>query len=268
MPAAESLALVQNFLPAAREITREAGALAHGYFRSGGQTAAKVSYKTGGSPVTEADMAVDAFLKERLGRLLPEAAWLSEETADDPVRLAQKLVWIVDPIDGTRAFVSGSRDWCVALALLADGRPIFGHVFAPAWDHFYEAVLGGGATRNGAPIAVSDAAALGGSRVAGNKPLTDIFAKRAGTVERLPRIPSLALRIARVADGSVDVGLVSANSHDWDLAAADLILHEAGGRLTDYAGEAPRYNREKPTHGELVACPARLHQHVIEAMTA
>jgi myo-inositol-1(or 4)-monophosphatase len=240
MPAAESLALVQNFLPAAREITREAGALAHGYFRSGGQTAAKVSYKTGGSPVTEADMAVDAFLKERL----------------------------VDPIDGTRAFVSGSRDWCVALALLADGRPIFGHVFAPAWDHFYEAVLGGGATRNGAPIAVSDAAALGGSRVAGNKPLTDIFAKRAGTVERLPRIPSLALRIARVADGSVDVGLVSANSHDWDLAAADLILHEAGGRLTDYAGEAPRYNREKPTHGELVACPARLHQHVIEAMTA
>jgi myo-inositol-1(or 4)-monophosphatase len=260
--------LVQSLLPAAREITRDAGAIAQAYFRSGAQTAARIWNKTGGSPVTEADIAVDAFLKDHLGRLVPDAAWLSEETADDPVRIARRLVWIVDPIDGTRAFLSGNPDWCVSVALLADGRPIFGHVFAPEWNHLYEGVLGGGARRNGVPIAVSGIAGLGGIRVAGNKSLTDAFEKHAGAVERLPRIPSLALRIARVADGTVDVGLVSANSHDWDLAAADLILHEAGGRLTDYQGEPPRYNRAEPRHRELVACPDRLHRDVIEAMTA
>jgi myo-inositol-1(or 4)-monophosphatase len=104
--------------------------------------------------------------------------------------------------------------------------------------------------------------------VAGPKPSVDHLARRAPNVRRATRIPSLALRIARVAEGSIDIGLVSGNARDWDLAAADLILQEAGGLLTDLSSRPPIYNRPDPGHGELVAGPARLHPLLIEAITA
>jgi myo-inositol-1(or 4)-monophosphatase len=102
--------------------------------------------------------------------------------------------------------------------------------------------------------------------VAGPKPLVDRLERHVGPVERLPKVPSLALRIARVAEGSIDVGLVSHNSQDWDIAAADLLLREAGGRLTDFAGLSPTYNRPQPRHEEMVAVSSRLHPRAIGAM--
>ena len=123
-----------------------------------------------------------------------------------------------------------------------------------------------GATRNGAPLKVSDRTRLDGARVAGPKPLQDALERRAGSLDRLPKIPSLALRLARVAEGSLDVGLVSANSCDWDLAGADLILQEAGGWLTGFDGTPMAYNQPEPIHGELAAAPSQLHPRVIEAM--
>jgi len=259
--------LARAVAPAVKEAAREAGEIARRYFRAGAKTTARVWSKAGGSPVTEADVQVDAFLKVRLSAALPEAGWLSEETADDPARLAKRLVWIVDPIDGTRAFLSGHPDWSVAIALLGDGEPLYGLVHAPAQDRLYEASAGGGATRDGQAIAVSARAALRGAGVAGPKPLVDRLAGEVGGVERLEKIPSLAIRLARVADGQVDLGLVSGAARDWDIAAADLILREAGGILTDLAGRAPRYNRPDPVHGELLAAPRRLHPALIEAMT-
>jgi myo-inositol-1(or 4)-monophosphatase len=261
--------LVATLHPQVRTIAREAGEIALDSFRPGRQTAARIWTKDKGSPVTEADVAVDTFLKIRLSGLVPEAGWLSEETADNPDRLTRRLVWIVDPIDGTRAYMAGSRDWSVAIALLADDRPVLGIVHAPAHERLYEATLGRGARANGEAIAVAAADRLEGARIAGPKPLVDALARRAGSsIELLPKIPSLALRLARVADGSVDVGLVSGNSRDWDLAAADLILHEAGGRVSDLDGRDLRYNRTEPVHGELAAAPARLHPGVLQAMRA
>jgi myo-inositol-1(or 4)-monophosphatase len=260
--------LIAALTPTLRAVTRDAGALALASFRRGGQTTAKLWYKNrGSSPVTAADMAVDSFLKERLVDALPEAGWLSEETADNPDRLSRRLVWIVDPIDGTRAFVSGHPDWCVAIGLLAEGRPVFGLVYAPAHDAFYEAALGRGAMKNGRPLRVSGLDRLAGARVAGPKPLLDTLERRAGRLEALPKIPSLALRLARVAEGSLEVGLVSANSCDWDLAGADLILQEAGGLITALDGTPLSYNQAEPIHGELAAAPSQLHPRVIEAMT-
>jgi myo-inositol-1(or 4)-monophosphatase len=261
--------LVTSLAPTVRAAAREAGSLALASFRHGASTVAELWYKNrGASPVTAADMAVDAFLRDTLSRILPEAGWLSEETADGPDRLGSRLLWIVDPIDGTRAFASGHADWCIAIGLLEQGRPILGMVFAPALDLFYEAVLGGGASRNGERLQVSGRPGLENARVAGPKPLVDLLERQAGRVERVARIPSLALRLARVAEGSVDVGLVSANACDWDLAGAELILAEAGGRLTTLDGKALSYNRAEPVHGELAAASSRLHPHVIEAMTA
>jgi myo-inositol-1(or 4)-monophosphatase len=267
-PIEAASSLSDRLMPLVRDTAREAGAMAAALFRPGEKTAARIWSKAGGSPVTEADVAVDAFLKVRLSQALPEAGWLSEETTDDPARLDRRIVWIVDPIDGTRAFMSGHPDWSVAIALLVDGEPALGLVHAPAHGLLYEAAAGGGALRNGAPIAVSAAAGLAGAAVAGPRPLIDHLERAAGAVRRLDRIPSLALRLVRVADGAVDIGLVSSNARDWDIAAADLILVEAGGRLTGFDGRPPRYNQPEPIHGELVATSRRLHPPLIEAMTA
>ncbi|WP_373290560.1 3'(2'),5'-bisphosphate nucleotidase CysQ [Salinarimonas ramus] len=252
---------------ALEDAAREAGEIARGYFREGGKTTARVWNKAGGSPVTEADVSVDAFLKVRLSQILPEAGWLSEETRDDPARLTRDLVWIVDPIDGTRAFLNGIPDWSVAIALLVDGRPRLGVVHAPALSSFYAARAGAGATLNGAAIVANARDALAGSRVAGPRPMVDALERRAGPFASVTKVPSLALRIARVAAGDVDLALVTANARDWDLAAADLVLAEAGGALTDPAGMAPVYNRPEPVHGVLVAASHALHPRLVEAMT-
>ena len=260
--------LTRRLLPELREVAREAGDLALRFFRPGEPTSARIWSKAGGSPVTEADVAVDTFLKVRLSQMMPGTAWLSEETADDARRIGRDLVWIVDPIDGTRAYLSGSPDWSVAIALLSADRPVLGIVHVPAHDMLYEAVVGGGAYRNGEPIRVSAVSDLDSCSVAGPKPQVDRLARRHAGIGRPPRIPSLALRIVRVAEGSVDVGLVSADARDWDIAAAEIVLTEAGGRLTDFAGQTPPYNRPDPCHGELAAAPAELHARVIEAITA
>ena len=260
--------IAARILPVIEAAGRAAGALAFDHFRHGARTSARHWSKHGGSPVTEADMLVDAFLKERLEAALPEAGWLSEETIDDPARLDRSLVWIVDPIDGTRAFLTGHPDWSISIALVREGRPIAGVVYAPAHEALYAAALGQGAHRDGQKISGSLASSLKQARTAGPKPLVDTLEARTARLHRLDKIPSLALRLARVAEGVVDVGLVSSNSHDWDLAAADVIIREAGGRLTDLEGAQVVYNRPEPTHRELAAASDRLHPHVIEAMTA
>lgn len=256
----------QTLLPLVRDVAREAGEIAMRFFRSGLSTSARIWSKAGGSPVTEADVAVDTFLKVRLSGVLPEAGWLSEETTDDHRRLGRDLVWIVDPIDGTRAYLSGSHDWSVAIALLQDGEPALGIVFAPAHGTFFEADRGGGARRDGHPIAVSAAPTLTDLSVAGPKPILDRLERGLPSLKRPPRIPSLALRICRVAEGSIDAALVTSNARDWDIAAADLILREAGGALTTLDGKTPVYNAAEPCHDELLAAPRRLHGDLIAAM--
>lgn len=246
------LPIAQDLLPAIRAACEEAGQLALDLFRPGAQTAAKTWSKAGGSPVTEADIGVDAFLNVRLSALLPQAAWLSEETADDALRLSHRHVWVVDPIDGTRAYMAGSPDWAVCVALLDDGVPIAGIVHAPACGATYAAVRGAGSTRNGERLRTSGATELTGARIAGPKPMLDALARQHDFIQA-DKIPSLALRLARVADGSIDAGLVSPDSRDWDIAAADLVLSEAGGRLTTAEGGQVRYNRVDPVHGILVA---------------
>ena len=256
-----------SLVSALRDASREAGDIANAFFQRGGKTTARIWSKSGGSPVTEADVAVDTYLKIRLSSLLPDAAWLSEETADHPARLENRLVWIVDPIDGTRAFLSGHEDWSISIALLVDGVPSLGMVYGPALGAFYEARAGEGAFLNGWPITVSKTEGLRGSRVAGPQPMIDALSRESGVVHSVSKIPSLALRIARIAAGDVDVGLVSRNARDWDIAAADLILREAGGVLSDFSGAPPVYNRDDPVHGELLGSSHGLHPRLIEAMT-
>lgn len=245
--------------------TAEAGELALRWFRPGAPTAARTDYKTGGSPVTEADLAVDAFLSERLRALFPDAGWLSEETADSGDRLSRDFVLVVDPIDGTRGFADGDGRWGVSVALVRAGRPIAGVIDAPAIGERYVATLGRGAFLNGAPIRLSTEGRLDGGRLAG-PPQMGAKVARGLAMSLVPKIPSLAVRFAHVAASALDGALSSANSHDWDIAAADLILHEAGGKLTGLDGRAPVYNRRDLKHGTLAAAPAATHAELVAAV--
>ena len=234
------------------------GAIALDYFRPGERTSARIDMKEGGSPVTEADHAVDAFLTKELRRALPEAGWLSEETIDDPDRLSRDLVFIVDPIDGTRAFMSGDVRWAVCIALVERGQAVAGIVHLPAMKQTFVAHRGGGAFRNKEPICVSARASLSGGSIAGPAQMLKALAAEGLDFRMEPRIPSLAYRFTRVAEGSLDAGLASTNACDWDIAAADIILREAGGGLTDPHGLRPVYNRPVTRHGILAAAPGQL----------
>jgi myo-inositol-1(or 4)-monophosphatase len=245
-----------------RAAASEAGAIAMRYFKA----EPEVWWK-GQSPVSEADYAVDRFLKKTLTAARPDYGWLSEETTDTPDRLKASRTFVVDPIDGTRAFLEGRSTWCVSIAVVERGRPTTGVLDCPAKKRVFEAATNHGATLDGRPIAV---APVGDTPlVAGPKPLFDALpADVSARMRRAPYVPSLAYRLAMVACGEMDGTFVKPNSHDWDLAAADLILAEAGGAVVDAAGRGLSYATADPVHGPLAAASGALIGVLVSAIAA
>ena len=248
-------------------IATEAGGIALEFFRPGAKTNAGVEWKGDGSPVTEADFAVNAFLEPRLKALWPGAAWLSEESADDASRLEAERVIIVDPIDGTRGFSKGDAHWAVAIALVEAGRPVMAVVHAPALRETYTAIAGGGASLNGVKLEVqpqprtrTDMQVTCPNNVA--KAMRDAGIE----FDFQPKIASLALRVVMVASGVYSAGFTARDSHDWDLAAADLVLQEAGGLLADLNGAPLIYNKPDPSHGVLTATSLGLRSSFRDAL--
>jgi myo-inositol-1(or 4)-monophosphatase len=238
------------------EAAREAGALAVSARAAG----LKVWSKDGGSPVTDADLAVDTLLKERLTAARPTYGWLSEETADDPSRLATLRQFVVDPIDGTAAYLKGKPWFAVSIAVVENGQPVAGVVFAPALDELYAATAGGGATLNGAAIAPSLTADLDGAAMLGD---AKMFAHPAWPTPwpamRVESRNSIAYRLCLVASGDFDAAIALSPKNEWDLAAADLICQEAGALLTDHKGRGFRYNRPNPLLPSVVCANKALH---------
>jgi len=241
---------------------REAGELASGMFGSD----LKSWVKGVSSPVSEADIAVNHFLEERLRSFNPDYGWLSEESADDPARLGKSRVWVVDPIDGTRSYLNRRKDWSISVALVDHGVPVLGCVYAPMSDEFYLAERGKGATLNASAILSARGADLDLTRVAAPPSILDRVAKISGGTAGAPRIGSLALRMCRVASGALDVAFAGGHSRDWDVAAADLIIREAGGAMTELTGENLRYNCPVVAHGVLVAAGRPRHQALLNAL--
>jgi len=242
------------------DTVREAGALALSLFR----TELKNWTKGASSPVSEADIAVNDLIEQRLRSATPDYGWLSEESADDETRLARQLAWIVDPIDGTRGYLAGREDWCVSVALVEHASPVLAAVFVPASDEFFFAMCGQGATRNGVPVHATSGTALDFSRIAGPKPLVERLNRSAGDITLYPRIGSLALRLCLVAEGRLDAAFAGGQSRDWDLAAANLIVQEANGSMTTLSGDTILYNRREVTHGVLVAAGRDRHAGIVE----
>jgi myo-inositol-1(or 4)-monophosphatase len=242
------------------DTVREAGALALSLFR----TELKNWTKGASSPVSEADIAVNDLVQMRLRSLTPDYGWLSEESADDASRLEKPLVWIVDPIDGTRGYLAGREDWCVSVALVENASPLLAAVFAPASEEFFFAARGQGATRNGVPIHATSGGEIDFSRVAGPKPLVERLSRSSAEIILPPRIASLALRLCRVAQGGLDAAFAGGQSRDWDLAAAHLIVQEASGNMTTLSGDPILYNRREVTHGVLVAAGRDRHASIVD----
>ncbi len=245
------------------DAAREAGRKALAWFEPGSATRAKVSYKGGHSPVSAADLEVDRYLQRALRELLPQAGWLSEETPDDGSRLTTREAFIIDPIDGTGGFIRGEREWCVSIALVRDGVPVMAVIEAPALGETFTALAGAGAWLNNAVISVARGIAGAPLRLNGPARLTTL--PGLPPLISRPKAPSLAYRLMMVADGRLDGVIASPNAHDWDIAAADLIVREAGGVLLDHDGDALRYDRPDLRHKELFAGRPELAQTLRQA---
>ncbi len=241
------------------DTVREAGALALQMFR----TDLKTWIKGASSPVSEADIAVNDLIEARLRTATPDYGWLSEESPQDLARLQKKLIWIVDPIDGTRAYLAGHEDWSVSVALVSDGLPILGAVFAPVTGELYFAARGTGTTLNGAAVQASTGDTLDLARIAGPKAIIGQLQRIGENITIHPRIGSLALRLCRVADGQLDIACAGGHSQDWDLAAANLIVQESGGEMSEIKGDRLVFNRSDITHGLLLAAGRARHRRLV-----
>jgi len=239
----------------------EAGALALKLRHEGLETA----FKEGDSPVTNADLATDALIKQILTTARPDYGWLSEETADDPARRACRRLFVVDPIDGTRAFIKNRPWWAVSVAVVEDDKPIAGVVFAPDVDETYQAMAGRGATLNGQPIQASDRDVVEGCGMVGD---ARMFAHPAWPTPwpemRIEARNSTAYRMCIIAAGAFDATLALVAKFDWDLAAADLIAREAGAFVGDHRGRPFVYNGVKPAQPSLVCAAPRLAPLILE----
>jgi len=229
---------------------REAGAVAMRYY--GGSY--DVREKKPGDPVSEADLAVNDALRDRLCGARPDYGWLSEETADTPERMLARRTWIVDPIDGTKGFIAENAEFAVSVALVEGERPIAGVVFNPATDEFFDALKGGGARLNGQRLRVTTTASLDQARLGTsyNELRRKLWAHLFAESEIAP-VDAIAYKMVLVANGRFDAIISRRPKSDWDIAAGDIIVHEAGGVVRGLDGGLLHYNRAETRHPGLVA---------------
>lgn len=238
--------------------TSEAAALAFDSWREGASPACRVWEKTKGHPVCDVDVEVDNLLKRLLSGILPDAAWLSEETADDLARLQARRLWLVDPIDGTRDFIRGRAGWCVSVALVEEGKPIFAVMAAPAVGKIWVAAAGEGVTCNGEKLHASRRTEYTGSRVP-----ADELLKIDRHFEKVEKPNSIAMRMTMIACDRADIVATLRWGHEWDIAAAHLVAQESGAIVTDALGKLLIYNKDNPRDFGLICCAPGIHAEAV-----
>jgi myo-inositol-1(or 4)-monophosphatase len=251
-------------LAADLELIRDAAVAAGELALAERERGLKIWSKSGGSPVTSADMAVDRLLRDSLLAARPAYGWLSEETADGPDRLARERVFVVDPIDGTVAYMKGKPWWCVPVAVVEDGRPVAAVIHAPALGETFTAVLDAGAALNGRAITASDATDLDDASVLADARLMEgPHWPEPWPAMRFEKRNAIAYRMALVAAGAFDAAIALTPKWDWDVCAGALIAAEAGARVSDHHGRPWRFNRADPRQASLVCSAPALHPLIV-----
>jgi myo-inositol-1(or 4)-monophosphatase len=251
---------IDTILKEATDITYSAGKVIMTFY----QDAFLVADKSPDNPVTEADQAADNLLKLGLISLLPEAGWLSEETADSPDRLGGKYCWIVDPLDGTKEFVMGIPEFTVSVALVFDGQPIIGIILNPATGDLYSARRRNGPFLNGRQITVSEQNQLTATRVdASRSELKRGEFDPFKNLVRLQTMGSIAYKLARLSAGQSDATWSRGPKSEWDICAGMLLIEEAGGKIVDLDNRPFSFNQSVPKVNGIIATNGRLQDQVV-----
>jgi myo-inositol-1(or 4)-monophosphatase len=222
----------------------------------------KVQFKEGWDPVTEADREVNTVLKEVL--LQENEGWLSEETTDDLQRLEKSIVWIIDPIDGTREFIQGIPEWAISVGLVVDGIPVAGGICNPASDVTVIGSLATGVLYNGKPAKISDKRSLDGAVILGSRS----EAKRGewdrfnNAIFSVRHIGSVAYKLGLVAAGLGDATWTLVPKHEWDVAAGVALIHSAGGFVQGLERQTLTFNNPNPKLDGLIAGPLSLKSEI------
>lgn len=230
-------------LEALRQAVRQAGQQVLKLAAEGFET----HIKKDRSPVTTADLAVNQIVQELLLKAFPNDAWLSEESPEDPRRLENKRVWVIDPIDGTKYFMRGVPQYAISVALVESHQPVVAVVYNPATNELFSAVRGMGAWLNGQPIHITPSRD-GRPVVLVNPPALErgIFRAIEAAAECRP-MGSIAYTLALVAAGRADATLNLDGLNEWDVAGGVLVVEEAGGAIIDRNGSPLSFNQPKTT---------------------
>ncbi len=249
--------MLANDLALLIKAARQAGDIATQFFQKDPSVTDKPD---GAGPVTEADLAVNVMLETFLLDARPDYGWLSEETEDTTARLSTKRQFVIDPIDGTRAFIEGSKDWAHSFAIVEDGEVIAGAVYLPMHDLMFAATKGGGAMVNDQPAKASNAV-MDSATMLGTKPNFEGRFWKDGDVPPIKRAfrSSLAYRLCLVAQGRFDGMMTFRPSWEWDIAAGSLIAQEAGSTVTDQYAAQLRFNNAHPQVPGVLAAGHQLH---------
>ena len=240
------------------ELAKEAGSIGMKYFCSDNE----VWYKKGNSPVSQADKEIDDFLRCQFREQRPDYGWLSEETEDNTGRLNRERVAIVDPIDGTRGFINGSKQWCISAAIVENGRPTEAVLYCPALDQTFAASNADGLVLENVELCTPTSTDT--LRVTGSQKLIETIRDLDNhPFEPTRFVPSLAYRLAMVAVGQLDGAFAKPGASEWDVVAADLILQAAGCKLTDGLGHTLTYNKSRVHAPALVAAHTSRHEHIL-----
>lgn len=245
------------------DAVRDAGACAMQFFKGDYEQWEKAD----DDPVSEADIAVDRLLRERLLGAMPDDGWLSEESVDARGAGTSSFLWVVDPIDGTRAFIKHKPQFTICVGLVQDGETRLGAVYNPATDEFFEATQGGGARRNGETIQVGAHPEIENCRMISYQ---DMFApkhwKRPWPPIDISMVNSVAYRMALVASGDYDACINLRPQNDWDIVAAALIVKEAGGICSNRDGEPYAFQGDDGSNQNVVVANPDLHGQLIEKL--
>ena len=221
--------------------------------------------KDDGSLVSKADIEINDLLNKLLKNKNPEFGWLSEENEDDKSRLNKKITFVVDPLDGTKAFLEGKKEFSISIAIVKNGLPISGIVFSPSTGEMFEAEKNKGSWKNNKKIIISKYKKLEKCKMIAFKPMFSHPAWK----EPWPKMDvenrnSIAYRMALVASGQYDAMMALNSKNDWDIAAGDLLISESGGVVTLHTNKKIIYNTENIKKPSVIGTNKSIHDKIIK----